>query len=284
MCRSSYGTDALGGIVDPATILAMFRASLGALALACVVGGTGGTARAQGSDDAVASANGPDEERALVLFEESVELYRTGRFSDAAALLRTAYSLHAEPVLLYNLARALEGDGDLEGAIDAYARYLETAGDVPDRGAIERKLDTLRREVAEHERLEHAERAPPQRASEAAPPPQGSARRAGPSPLPWVVAGVGAAGMIAGAILGGLALAAHDSALGAPSQRETDTEQRHAQDLAIATDIALIAGGVILAAGVAWGVIDLVGAQGESEARLRLHVLPAMAALEGTFR
>ena len=61
-------------------------------------------------------------DRAVVLFEESETLYNQGEFEQAAALLRRAYALHADATLLFNLARALEGAGDLDGAIDAYAR------------------------------------------------------------------------------------------------------------------------------------------------------------------
>ena len=35
-------------------------------------------------------------------------------------MLRRAHSLHPDPLLRFNLARALEGDGDLDGAIEYY--------------------------------------------------------------------------------------------------------------------------------------------------------------------
>jgi tetratricopeptide (TPR) repeat protein len=267
----------------------MRRTAWSIAVLACVLTIIGTRARAQDEPSFEAATDGPDQERALHLFEESLELYRTGRFADAAVLLREAYSLHAEPVLLYNLARALEGDGDLDGAIDAYQRYLETAGEIPDRGAIERKLETLRATVAERNRLaeaaEDAERREREREREA------EARRRvahetgrSPSPAPWIVAGVGAAGFAVAGVLGALALGAHDAAIAAPSQRETDAEQRRANDYALATNIAFIASGVVLAAGVIWGVIDVVSAGGdEPVATARLRLLPHAAVFEGRF-
>jgi tetratricopeptide (TPR) repeat protein len=262
-------------------------AGLLAAILALTAASSPAPARAQGT--APDEASPEDQERALLLFEESLELYRTGRFSDAAGLLRQAYSLHAEPVLLYNLARALEGDGDLTGAIDAYQRYLDTAGEIPDRGAIERKLGTLRATMEERLRLareaEEARRerdTATQRDRAPAPP---STDAGGPSPLPWIVAGVGAAGFAVAGLLGGLALGAHDAALEAPSQRATDDEQSRARDLAVGANIAFVVSGIVLAAGVTWGVIDLVSAPGDEEsATVRLRILPAIATLEGSFR
>jgi tetratricopeptide (TPR) repeat protein len=244
-------------------------------------------------------ADGPspeEEARALELFERAVALYREGEFTESATLLREAYSLHEEPVLLYNLARALEGDGDYPAAIDAYQRYLDTAGEIPDRGAIERKLETLRANVAERARLgrfdETVGETPEGREGEATTDGGGGGGESGGgggggvSPIPWIVAGVGAVGLGVSGILGGMALGAHDAALTAPSQAETDAEQRRAQDLAVATNITLIASAVVLAAGVTWGVIDLSSSSSreDRDVAARVRVGLGTIALEGSFR
>ena len=84
---------------------------------------------------------------AVELFEKSADLYRLGKFDEAAALLERAYSLHEEPVLLYNLGRAYEGLGENQKAIDAYTKYLEKAPEAKDRGALERRIVTLKAQI-----------------------------------------------------------------------------------------------------------------------------------------
>src|SRR5687768_17153818 len=86
-----------------------------------------------------------DRERALELFEESQTAYNAGDLERATALLRAAHALHPEPILLYNLGRALEGLGETEEAAEAYERYLAEGTDIEDRAAIERRVATLRR-------------------------------------------------------------------------------------------------------------------------------------------
>src|SRR5688500_9277618 len=87
------------------------------------------------------------KQRAAELSAQSAKHYKRGEFEVSAALLRQAYALYAEPNLLYNLARSLEGMGDKQGAVDAYDRYLATGKDIEDRGAIERRVSLLRREL-----------------------------------------------------------------------------------------------------------------------------------------
>ena len=96
----------------------------------------------------VANAQDGARERAAELFEASAEAYRTGGFAEAARLLEEAYALHPLPVILYNLARAYESDGEYARAIQAYERYLADDPDASDRGAIERRIETLRAQVA----------------------------------------------------------------------------------------------------------------------------------------
>jgi tetratricopeptide (TPR) repeat protein len=239
------------------------------------------TARAQDGEMDPALTEPPDDQgdddveaRALQLFEESVSLYQQGRFADAVVLLRRAYAMHEEPVLLYNLARALEGEGNYEDAVDAYGRYLETAGEIPDRGAIERKIDTLR-ESLERQHAAGAERRAALRETQ---PRSGR----GPSPLPWIVAGLGAAGVGAGAVLGLLAQSAHDDAVEATSQAMTRQEQDRAEGLALGANIAFVVGGLLLAGGLVWAVLDLGGGSDEEEA-VRLTLGPGGAALGGSF-
>jgi tetratricopeptide (TPR) repeat protein len=199
--------------------------------------------------------------RAVALLNESAEHYREGRFSEAAELLREAYEIEPEPVLLYNLARALEGMGDLHGAVEAYEGYLEGEPEANDRGAIEARLETLRRQI------EALERVDPDPEPEPEPDPEpdrllddveiDDETSGGPSPAPWIVTGVGGAGLIAGAVLGVLAQLRHDDAVVAPIQTERVALAGEADDLALGANIAFAAGGGLLLVGLIWGVLDL---------------------------
>jgi len=229
----------------------------------------------------LASAQEEAEGEALGLFEESVTAYQEGRFDDATELLTRAYTLHPEPVLLYNLGRAQDGAGDFADAIESYERYLDEIGDIPDRGAIEQRVATLRQNLEERARLGRLDDVSDSAPTEQEPEPASSD---GPSAAPWIVAGVGVLGIGVGAILGGLALSAHDEALTAPSQEETASAQDRAEGLALGSTIAFIAGGVIAAVGVTWGVIDLMGSGGSGEeASARLEVGPGSVSVRGRF-
>jgi tetratricopeptide (TPR) repeat protein len=92
-------------------------------------------------------AHAQDDERrvSLRLYSEAAEDYRAGRYDDAADKLETAHRLFPEPILLYNLGRALDGGGDLEGALDAYHEFLAEA----DEDADERPVAVARIQVVE---------------------------------------------------------------------------------------------------------------------------------------
>ena len=232
----------------------------------------GGMAHAQTSDP---------RERALELFRESAEHYRAGRFEEAAALLTEAYELRPEPVLLYNLARALEGAGELEGAADAYRRYLAADPDTTDREAVARRLETLDRLLAERAALSEEAR----RGRDVAPPPQRPI-----DPLPWVITGVGGGTLIAAAVTGGLAMSRHTEAEREPVHAVAAQREREAQDLATATNVLAGVGGALSIAGLVWGLIDVAtrGAgtpprSSSSDGTVRLDVGAGGVSVSGTF-
>src|SRR5262249_34023367 len=119
----------------------IIRRMMGSLRALVIVVGVLAAARA-GADPAA------DKARALELFKTSDAAYKAGEFEKAAELLEQAYALYPEPILLYNRARALDGMGATQKAIDAYEKYLASAPDVTDRGAIERRIATMREKLA----------------------------------------------------------------------------------------------------------------------------------------
>lgn len=191
--------------------------------------------------------------RAADLFKKSVETYRSGDFKQTIDLLNEAYALEPQPVLLYNLARAQEGIGNNDAAIETYEKFLAQEPNAKDRGAIEQRLATLRRQRDERIALEKKSAQPAAQPVE--PPPERPVHRR--SVLPYVVGGVGVAGIAAGAVFGLLASSKRDDAVAAPAQRDALDLEDQAKSRATLSNVSFIVGGVLLAAGVTWWVLDL---------------------------
>ncbi len=194
--------------------------------------------------------------RGAELFKKSVEAYRRGDFKEAIELLNEAYSIDPQPVLLYNLARAYDGAGDLDNAIATYERYLREEPNAPDKGAIEGKLTTLKkqrdeREAAKQKKEEPKPPPPPER-----PPPPPPRER---SVLPYVVAGAGVVGIGAGAVLGIMATGKNDDASAEPVQQKSMDLKDSADGLATGSTVMFIVGGLLVAAGATWWVLDSPG-------------------------
>lgn len=197
-----------------------------------------------------------DKTRALSLFEESAVAYREGRFEDAIRLLREARALKPEPVLLYNLGRAYEAAGRRREAADAYERYLAEEPRAADRGALEGRVASLRREEAERDALLKASKAE----APAAPP------RESESPLPFVITGVGVAGVAAGLVVGIAARSRADDARAEPVQARAAELHDDARGLATVANLTLVAGAVLTVVGGAWLGARFLRPQGSNTA------------------
>lgn len=238
-----------------------------------IAAGVGGVAHGEPSD--------ADKKHAAELAQESQQHYKRGELEISAALLRQAYALYPEPNLLYNLGRSLEGLGDKQGAVEAYENYLATAKEVDDRGAIERRIATLKAELAE--RAKPVEPTPPPPIEPVKPPPEKIIVIAPaveqPSALPWLPIGVGAAAIGAGVLFGVTARGAHDDAVAAVSGVDAQKRQDDAHRDATIANVAFIAGGVVLAAGIAWEIYEHRHRDAPTTA-LRAKIAPANVALE----
>lgn len=236
---------------------------------------------------ATAHAQAP---RVVELFERGLVAYREGRFAEAAALFAEAHDIEPIADLTYNRARALENLGRLRDAAAAYRLFLEESPASTDRRGIEERIRALEERAAEAERLEEErarlaqerERLAEERARAAVrsttEPPRASA-----GPWPWVVAGAGALTLGAAGLTGWLAQDTHDRARSLErTQPESERLEAEAQDLAVVTNVLLIAGGVITLGGVVWGVIDLASS-GPGSPSVALQLGPAGATLRGTF-
>jgi tetratricopeptide (TPR) repeat protein len=214
--------------------------------------------------------------RAGELAAEAAEHYKSGELESAAALLRQAFGLYPEPKLMYNLARSLEGMGDKSGAVEAYERYLATGINIEDRGAIERRIATLKADLGHTptpteptpKEPTPEEPAPEEPTSTHVPPPGPAAAAVAPvlvvapapvgderpSAAPWIVIGLGAAALAAG---GGCAYYAehlHDEATSASSGLRAQSLQNSGQRYLDAATVLLIAGGAVALGGIVWEI------------------------------
>jgi tetratricopeptide (TPR) repeat protein len=198
------------------------------------------------------------KKEAFRLYQDSEKRYREGKFEEAAAMLRKAYALDPAPTLLFNLARALESAGDLEGAQDSYRQYLAADPNAKDRGAIEKRLATLETQLREREELRRIkerggedESAPLEKETTAILiPPKTEEPKSRLGPLPFVVMGTGAAGVIFGGVLGAMAAGKQSSAEAEPDFARAQSLDDSAHSLATGANIAYLAGGAVLTAGI----------------------------------
>jgi tetratricopeptide (TPR) repeat protein len=214
------------------------RGAARAISLAVTIGLMAAPVRQLRADDA-ASAPSAD---AVELYNRASELYRQGRFGEAVDLLHQVQRVKPEPVIHYNLARAYEGLGRWREAIAAYEVYLREDPTLSDRGAIERRLQTLR-----------ALEPPAAGAVESTP-------RGRSYVVPILLVGLGAAAAGSGFVFGGLSRTNEERVDDGRDQRAAHDALGRAEDFATAANISFVVGGVLVAAGVIWFLIDKDGA------------------------
>lgn len=274
-------------IVSAATVLGVLW-GVGLLLVASPAAAQGQEGQ-QGQDERGEQAEQGEDDEARMHFRLGRAYYDSGRFEEAADEFQKAHELSQRPQLLYNVFIARRDAGQLRQAIEALERYLELVPDPEGRESLEARLRSMRR-LHQQQQSARAARGrdrpdeTPADGSDDGPggqdvdddvgdpdddAPAGDAGEDGggavvgadpegdgPSLVPWVVMGAGAA-MVAGAVVTGIL------ALGAESQLEEDCPmgacttsdwmdtRDHGQAMATLTDVLLITGGLTVAAGAA---------------------------------
>jgi iron complex outermembrane receptor protein len=80
-------------------------------------------------------------------FQAGMEHIAAGRYADGVAELERAHELLPHPSVLYNIGKAWEDAGELEKAIAAYRKYIDT--DPEDRGQVAGHVVELEKSIAE---------------------------------------------------------------------------------------------------------------------------------------
>lgn len=235
-------------------------------ALACGVVGFDVRAAAQ---DQAAEESGEGEAR--MHFRVGRAYYESGRFAEAAREFQMAYDLSHRPALLYNVFVAHRDAGNVGPAIHALREYLRLNPDAEEREQLTARLATMER-MAQQQGLgtqatsSEPSATPSASASDGTPPESGGG--GGSMWVPgWIVAGVGAAAVVAGVVTGFLALGEQaaldpwcdDARICDPGFEPT---RDRAGMLAGITDALLIGGGVVAVAGV---VLALVVPSGDRD-------------------
>lgn len=196
-----------------------------------------------------------DEERAATLFREAVGLFRNGDFETAAALLRRAHDLDPEPVLLFNLARALEASNRHAEAADTYARYLEDAPDAEDHAAVETLITNLRARAEAESAAAETEPEPEPEPVVPEPTPE-EPEHTGSSVGGWVLMGVGVGAALSGIPLGLSASARSESAEDAPSHAQTVARLDEADRRQLGAFVLFGVGAVMAIGGLIWALVS----------------------------
>jgi len=146
-------------------------------------------------------------------------------------------------------------------------------------GSIEQRLVTLRRLrderiAAARQREEAAKKPPPP-----APPPENPHHTI----FPYVVGGVGAAGLVVGSVFGLMAISHRNDARTEPVQQTAIDLDSKAQTQATISTVSFVVGGVLLAGGVAWWLIEAGSkSTGSATARVRVSIGPGSVGVGGT--
>lgn len=219
------------------------------------------------ADKSAAPPTRPTSTRAEDLFSASMDAYRRGDFKGAIELLEKVYAMDPDPSILYNMGRAYEGLGDLPKAIEHYKRFLEKSPNAHDKGALEQRISTLEKQVEDRKSLEHqrdqerqrAEQEARERAAKEAELEKAKQASAAPkrrSPIPFILGGVGLASIGVGTVFGVMASSNHSDATSERQQDKASDLDATANTQATIANIGFIAGGVLLATGVTWWLLD----------------------------
>ncbi len=229
---------------------------------------------------ALAQDTAPPQQAASAAIEkgrQGLESYEHGNWQDAISRFEEAEALYHSPVFLLYSARSLRNAGRLREASRMFSRL--SAGQVgataPEawkqaQAAGRVELQALEEQLAASEA---AQRLPPTRLATAKPRATTEPRKRGVYLPGLVITGVGSAAVVAGGVVGVLALAKRSTVLTPTPTRDNlpvckatqcldsqahlvEPRAQTTQDLALAADVLWISGAAVVAIGVALMLID----------------------------
>lgn len=228
----------------------------------------------------------PGEESVEDLDREAREAYAARDYSRAAEAFSRAYDKTKDPNYLFNAGRVYEESGDLELSVEYYQRFLDSGEvDFEARKAALERVEVLQGVLRLREEKNAPEDPEPTPPPESLDPPETKAPAESPRQKEQrrkllisgaVLTGVGAAALITGGVLGGLALR-QSSTLESEEIALEDRRRRidATETFSLTADILYGAGGAIAVTGVAL-IIASVKRRPANTTNARLRVAPAV--------
>ncbi len=276
----SSGYAALAAVSRTATLVALFACASLTLASQAAAQQDATTVQQMQAADADAQMDAAARAR----YRVGITLYESGRFAESAREFEGAYELSHRPELLFNVYVANRDDNNLDKAVPALRAYLAAMpAALPNRINLQARLEAMEATLAE--RATAAQQSDAQAAEVAAAHERAAAaeaaqreealRNALPEPgfqlsIPGVIiGGVGVAAAIGGFVVGALALGkVSDLEAMCPNDvcpASARGTYDSAQTLVTASDILVIGGAVLAAAGLTMVLLG-IGAPGDNEA------------------
>lgn len=235
----------------------------------------------------VANAAPAAEESFDTLTEQASEKYGEGDYDGSIALFERAYALDAEPNILFNIGRIYEESGNYEDAIVYYERFISE----PQVDLEAKQVALDRRDLAQavvdiqNKDKKGKEPVPETTPVEESPSTDesGTVTELPPSeddpgddttrkprnlrPVGYVLLGTGAAALLGGAIVGGIAKGEETKFQAAMNKADADAAKARGTKLAPAADGLFIAGGLLAAAGIVMLLVPRRGKNAERRER-----------------
>jgi tetratricopeptide (TPR) repeat protein len=228
--------------------------------------------------------------------------YDEGKHDAAIQQFRQAYAKDCtKHELLVIISRAYEFKSDFAEAIRALETYLERVPGSPDAATHRSRIETLKGKLADQKAAPQST-APAPAPTSTSPeggivdPPPGADEEQGHTALPWVVVGLGAAGIAAGIVvvaltpdLPGQCDAASQTCTRLTGESDKDFEDRQARAGASQTQptvgyVIAGAGAALLLGGLVWHFAEPTGPKESAKTRLQPHVGPGYGGLALTGR
>lgn len=163
-----------------------------------------------------------EKDEASALSDQAIEKFQAKDYEGAVALFEKAYAIDPAPNYLFNIGRVYEEAGNLEKAVEFYAKFVKQPGvDLDSRGVALDRLKVLRailEETTEKPPEDEPEDKPEDKPVVDAPPPEpvvdqdAQRKRKVMRGVGFGLLGVGAAALIGGGVAGGLAQGDHNKA------------------------------------------------------------------------
>jgi hypothetical protein len=248
----------------------------------------GETPPAETPDSTDTGSTEAQKEEASKLSDQAIEKFQAKDYDGAAALFEQAYAIDPEPNYLFNIGRVYEEAGNLEKAVEFYAKFVKQPGvDLDSREVALDRLKVLRSILEETtEKPPEDEPEEPDEPVIEAPPPEPAVdedaerKRKNMRIAGFALLGVGAAALIGGGVTGGLAQGDHNKAGEVANPADGVPLLESSQTKSLVANVMFGVGGAIALTGVILVAVGFTKPKPTSRVALMPSFGPRGGALE----